>query len=60
MQPLNQKIFVYGFVTKTLGDNSTDYDDSTGLLSLEYSMHIRAKNANDETWSYLNDDDEPY
>ena len=49
MQPMHQKLFVFGFVTSKLNEN---YEG--GLLNLEYSMQMRAKNSDEEEWHYLN------
>lgn len=54
MLPVHQKLLVYGFVTSALNEN---YDG--GLLHIEYSMQMRAKNSDDEEWNYLNPE-EPF
>jgi len=54
MQPVNQKLYVYGYVTSKLTEN---YQGE--LLHMEFSMQMRAKNADDEIWNYLNPD-EPF
>lgn len=53
MQPVNQKIFVYGFVT-----SPTDEDFEGGELKLKYQMRMRGKNTDDEIWTDLNPDAE--
>lgn len=45
--PLNQKLFVYGFVT--------NHEKVELEFELEYKMLIRAKMMEDENWIYLNE-----
>lgn len=45
--PLNQKLFVYGFVT--------NHEKVELEFELEYKMLIRAKMMDDEHWIYLNE-----
>ena len=54
LEKVNQKIFVYGFVTSPKNEN---YDGE--LVSLEFSMQMRGKNSDSEIWEYLNPE-EPY
>ena len=54
MEKLNQKIFVYGFVTTSEKEIMKGQE-----LHLEFSMEMRAKNMNDEEWDHLNED-EPF
>jgi len=54
LQPINQKIFVYGFVTSQL-----DEDPEENLLHIKVAMQMRGKNSDSEYWDYLNPD-EPY
>ena len=54
MQPIHQRIFVYGFVTSAKHEQYKDM-----LVYVDYSMQMRAKNENDEEWTYLNPD-EPF
>ena len=55
MQAVNQKIYVYGFVTTPL-DEQNKRDNE--LLHLEFSMQMRGKDSDSQYWEYLNPDAE--
>ena len=50
LSTVNQKLFVYGFITS---------NEDTGRTHFRYSMQVRGKNSDQEMWYYYNED-EPY